>query len=65
MPGFFPGTGSTMEMGRVNRALYNNGIPPGFQIDLRARLGAYYGFGGSANIQLSSTFAGRYYPFTY
>ena len=65
MAGFFSATGTTREMGRTNRALYNNGIPPGFGIDLRARLGAYYGFGGSANISLSSTFAGRYYPYTY
>jgi hypothetical protein len=65
MAGFFSGTGSYVEMGRVNRALYNNGIPPGFEINLRARLGAYYGFGGSANIGLSNTFAGRYYPYTY
>lgn len=65
MPGFFSGTGSTRTMGNTNRALYNNGIPPGFEIQLRGRLGAYYGFGGSANIQLSATFAGRFYPFTY
>ncbi len=63
MAGFFAGTGSYVEMGRVNRALYNNGIPPGFEIALRARLAAYYGLGGS--IGLSSSFAGRYYPWTY
>lgn len=65
MAGFFTGTGTNREMGRVNRALYNNGIPPGFEIALRARLAAYYGLGGSANIGLSSSFGGRYYPFTY
>ncbi len=65
MAGFFGATGTTFEMGRVNRALYNNGIPPGFELNLRARLGAYYGLGGSANVSLSSSFAGRYYPYTY
>ena len=64
MAGFFPSTGQTMVMGRVNRALYNNAIGS-ISVQLRARLGNYYGFGSSANIRLSSTFAGRYYPWTY
>jgi hypothetical protein len=52
-----------MAMGRVNRALYNNGIPPGFGVQLRGRLGAYYGLGGS--VSLWASFSGRSYPFTY
>jgi len=63
MPGVFGTSTLPMAMGRVNRALYNNGIPPGFGIQLRGRLGAYYGLGGS--ISLYGSFAGRSYPHTY
>jgi hypothetical protein len=65
MPGVFGTSTLPMAMGRVNRALYNNGIPPGFGIQLRGRLGNYYGLGGSANIRLYGSFVGRSYPHTY
>jgi hypothetical protein len=64
MAGYFSATGTTRTMGNTNRALYNNAIGS-ISVQLRASLGNYYGFGGSANIQLSATFAGRYYPYTY
>jgi hypothetical protein len=63
MPGVFGASTLPMAMGRVNRALYNNGIPPGFGVQLRGRLGAYYGLGGS--VSLWASFSGRSYPFTY
>ena len=63
MPGVFGSSTLPMAMGRVNRALYNNGIPPGFGVQLRGRLGAYYGLGGS--IALYASFNGRSYPHTY
>jgi hypothetical protein len=65
MPGVFGTSTLPMAMGRVNRALYNNGIPPGFGIQLRGRLGAYY-YGITSNpIRLYGSFAGLSYPFTY
>jgi hypothetical protein len=64
MAGTFSATGNTRAMGRVNRALFNQAVGTA-NITLRAKLGSYYGFGASANIRLSGTFAGRNYPFTY
>jgi hypothetical protein len=61
MAGFFSGTGSNRELGRVWRAVSNNGL--GSQAQLRANCAAYYGIGGT--VSLSSTFGGRFYPFTY
>lgn len=65
MPGVFGLSTLPMAMGRVNRALYNNGIPPGFGIQLRGRLGAYYPGLGSGSVSLYASFAGRAYPHTY
>ena len=61
MAGFFSGTGSNRELGRTWRAISNNGL--GTTAALRANCAAYYGIGGT--VSLSSTFGGRYYPFTY
>jgi hypothetical protein len=63
MAGFFSGTGSQRTMGNANRALYNNAIGS-VQVQLRARLTAYYGI-TSGQVGLSYTLAGRYYPYTY
>jgi hypothetical protein len=63
MAGFFPSTGLTMVQGRVNRALYNEAVGTA-NVTLRAKLGTYYGLGGGS-VSLSSSFAGRYYPYTY
>lgn len=65
MAGTFSATGNTREMGRVNRALFNQPAGTFPNITLRARLANQYGLGGAANIRLSGTFAGRNYPFTY
>jgi hypothetical protein len=62
MAGFFTGTGSTRELGRVARALYNYGL--GTTVGLYSPCWTYYG-GGASNVQLSASFAGRYYPHTY
>ena len=62
MAGFFSGTGTTRTMGNANRALYNNALGS-IQVQLRARLAAYYGLGGQ--VGLSYSLAGRYYPYTY
>ena len=63
MPGVFGASTLPMAMGRVNRAIYGNGIPPGFAIQLRGRLGAAYGLGGA--VSLYASFAGRSYTYTY
>jgi len=74
MAGYFPATGSEIQMGRARRALYNtawgnvadsNGInASGTQTLLRAELTAYYGY-SSGQVTFSSTLGGRYYPYTY
>jgi hypothetical protein len=64
MPGVFGLSTLPMAMGRVNRALYNDSIPPGFGIQLRGRLGNYYGV-GTFNNSLYGSFVGRSYPHTY
>jgi hypothetical protein len=62
MAGFFTATGTNRELGRVRQAV--NNVPRGSaSAALRANCGAYYGFGGT--VALSSSFAGRLYPFTY
>jgi hypothetical protein len=60
MAGYFPGTGSTIQMGRARQALYNSLQ----QTYLRAELTAYYGY-SSGQVAFSSTLGGRYYPYTY
>jgi len=62
MPGVFGASTLPMAMGRVNRALYNQAVGS-VTVQLRAKLGAYYGLGGS--ISLYGSFAGRSYPHTY
>jgi hypothetical protein len=62
MAGYFPGTGSEIQMGRARRALYNTGL--GTQTLLRAELTAYYGY-SSGQVAFSATLGGRYYPYTY
>lgn len=62
MPGFFTGTGSNRELGRTARAVRNIGL--GTTVLLYATCWTYYG-GGASNVQLSASFAGRFYPFTY
>lgn len=64
MPGVFGTSTLPMAMGRVNRALYNNAVGT-IAVQLRARLGNYYGLGGSSNISLYASFNGRSYPYTY
>lgn len=61
MAGFFTGTGSTRELGRTARATRNSGL--GSQVSM-SYAWAYYS-SSLSNISLSSSFAGRYYPFTY
>jgi hypothetical protein len=63
MPGVFGTSTLPMAMGKVNRALYNQAAGTFPNITLRARLGAYYGLGGS--IALYASFNGRAYPFDY
>lgn len=62
MAGFFSATGSNRELGRVRQAV-NNVARGSASAALRANCGAYYGLGGT--VSLSSSFGGRYYPFTY
>ncbi len=62
MPGVFGSSTLPMAMGRVNRALYNNGVGS-ITVQLRGRLGAYYGLGGS--VSLFASFNGRAYPYDY
>ena len=62
MAGFFTGTGSNRELGRVARATRNT--PVGNTVSLYGTCWTYYG-GGASNVQLSASFAGRYYPYTY
>lgn len=62
MAGFFSGTGSNTELGRVWQAVSNQGRGS-VSAAMRAQPGAYYGLGGT--VSLSSSFAGRFYPFTY
>ena len=62
MAGFFSGTGNTRELGRTARATRNIGL--GSQVTLYGACWTYYG-GGASNVALSSSFAGRYYPYTY
>jgi hypothetical protein len=62
MAGFFPGTGSSVTLGNTWQAISGTGV--GNTANLYANCGVYYGLGAS-NVQLSSSFAGRYYPNTY
>lgn len=62
MAGYFSATGTTRELGRTARALRNYGV--GTQVSLYGTCWTYYG-GGASNVYLSSSFAGRYYPYTY
>ena len=62
MAGFFSGTGSNTELGRVWQAVSNQGRGS-VSAALNSQCAAYYGIGGT--VSLSSTFAGRYYPYTY
>lgn len=62
MPGFFTGTGSTRELGRTARAVTNIGL--GNTVYLWSTCWSYYSSLPS-NVQLSASFAGRFYPFTY
>jgi hypothetical protein len=63
MAGFFSGTGSNTELGRVWQAISNVGRGSA-SAALRAQCGNYYGLGAST-VALSSSFAGRLYPYTY
>jgi hypothetical protein len=62
MAGFFPGTGSNVNLGNTYRAISNVAI--GNVANLYANCATYYGIGAS-NVNLSASFAGRLYPFTY
>ena len=62
MPGVFGTTTRPMAMGRANRAIYGNAVGS-ITVQLRARLGAAYGLGGS--IALYASFVGRSYGGTY
>lgn len=61
MAGFFGGTGSYSELGRTARATRNLGLGNTASMSYAW---AYYS-GSLSNISLSSSFAGRYYPYTY
>lgn len=63
MAGFFSATGSNRELGRVWQAI-NNTTRGTASAAMRAQCGNYYGLGAST-VALSSSFAGRYYPYTY
>lgn len=62
MAGFFSATGTTRTLGQTARATRNIGL--GSQVTLYGTCWTYYG-GGASNVMLSSSFAGRYYPYTY
>ena len=62
MPGTFPATGSTIQMGRARAALYSGSASN--TTYLRAELTAYYGF-TSGQVAFSATLGGRFYPYTY
>jgi hypothetical protein len=62
MSGYFPATGSEIQMGRARSALYNSAL--GTQTLLRGELTAYYGY-SSGQVAFSATLGGRYYPYTY
>jgi hypothetical protein len=66
MPGVFGLSTRPMAMGRVNRAIFNNPVGS-VTVTLRARLGGSsgYGLGGSSNVSLYASFAGRSYTYTY
>jgi hypothetical protein len=51
-----------MAMGKVNRALFNQAAGT-ITVQLRAKIGAYYGLGGA--VSLYASFNGRAYPFDY
>lgn len=61
MPGFFSATGTTRELGRTARA--TRGLGLGNQASMSFAWNYYSG--SNSNIQLSASFAGRYYPFDY
>jgi hypothetical protein len=63
MAGFFTATGTTRELGRVGRALRNYAVGSR-QVAQYADCWTYYG-GSASNVNLSASFAGRFYPFTY
>lgn len=60
MAGFFGSTGTNRELGRCRRALYNTYPTTTY---FRSEIMGYYGIGGT--VSLSSSTAGRYYPYTY
>ena len=60
MAGYFSATGTTRALGNTARATRNAGL--GSQVTM-SYAWAYYG--GITQIGLSSSFAGRYYPYTY
>jgi hypothetical protein len=62
MSGFFPGTGSTVTLGNTWQAISSVGV--GNTANLYANCGTHYGLGAS-NVNLSASFAGRFYPYTY
>lgn len=62
MPGVFGSSTLPMAMGKVNRALFNQAAGT-ITVQLRAKLGAYYGFGGA--VSLYASFNGQSYPFDY
>lgn len=61
MAGYFSATGNTRELGRTARATRNLGL--GSQAAMSYAWNYYSG--SNSNIALSSSFAGRYYPYTY
>jgi hypothetical protein len=61
MAGFFSGTGTNRELGRTARATRNLALGNTASMSFAWN---YYSASNS-NIQLSASFAGRFYPFTY
>jgi len=63
MAGFFTATGTQRDLGRTGRAIRNYALGSR-QIAMYADCWTYYSSSAS-NINLSASFAGRFYPFTY
>jgi len=62
MSGYFPATGSQIQLGRARAALYGGSSTT--QALLRAQVTTYYGY-SSGQVAFSATVGGRYYPYTY
>jgi hypothetical protein len=62
MSGYFPATGSQIQLGRARAAV--RGGSSTSQALLRADVTSYYGY-SSGQVAFSATLGGRYYPYTY